>query len=144
MKGVKDQGRKARRIDVTGSSAPKIAGEVVAGALGADETGGHVHLEGSLPAFTALRDELRERLRSSGGRPKLAGTVRRQKVPMRESDWGVLTELAALLKERNVRASPGQVASAILHYYLNSPDVAHVRRSLANSRAGEGERAREG
>lgn len=63
----------------------------------------------------ALRLELSERRRSSGGRPALAGTDRRVKIPLSDEDWSRLAEMAGDMAADNFAPSPGQVAGILLH-----------------------------
>ena len=66
-------------------------------------------------ALLAVRTELARFLRSTGGRPSLEGTTRRQKIPLADADWADLQDLAAQLGTTAPRATAGQVASVILH-----------------------------
>ena len=66
-------------------------------------------------ALLAVRTELARFLRSTGGRPSLEGTTRRQKIPLADADWVQLQDLAAQLSPSTPRATAGQVASVILH-----------------------------
>lgn len=61
----------------------------------------------------SLQQEVRRRLRSSGGRPALEGAHRRKKIPLTDSDWKQLNDLA-----ESLQISPGQVASLLLHRIL--------------------------
>jgi len=68
----------------------------------------------------ALRAEVTSRLSSSGGRPSLDGTTRRQKIPLSDTDWALLEQLAENLADQEYRPSPSQVASILLHRALKS------------------------
>ena len=65
------------------------------------------HAPGSLLA--ELRQALAAALKSSGGRPTLEGTARRQKIPMSDPDWAKLEELARAFRAEGVHATAGQV-----------------------------------
>jgi hypothetical protein len=80
----------------------------------------------------ALREELVHRLQSSGGRPALAGTTRRAKIPLSDEEWGQLEELAAAIASPGFAPSAGQVASVLLSLSLHS----------VASRVGSGELSR--
>ena len=106
---VKSSSKKAREIDRT----------TVAEAIGAEdaqeiESG----LGGSPWALCGLRQELRKRLHSTGGRRSLKGTSRRQKIPLSEEDWKRLQEVAEAAQSEDVRPTPAQVASVLLHQAL--------------------------
>jgi hypothetical protein len=89
-------------------------------ALGAEESGASL-LEalGPLTLF-AVRQELANRLHSSGGRPALAGTTRRAKIPLSDAEWVQLEELAAALATPGFAPSAGQVASVLLSLSLHA------------------------
>jgi hypothetical protein len=66
-------------------------------------------------ALTSLREHLAAALKSSGGRPALEGTARRQKIPMSDSDWAKLEELALGFRADGVHVTAGQVGAQLLH-----------------------------
>jgi hypothetical protein len=73
---------------------------------------------GSPLTATALRQEVFARLTSSGGRPGLDGATIRPKVPMTPEDWTGLEQLAKAFADKGVKATPSQVASAIIHKHM--------------------------
>src|ERR1700731_1000706 len=84
-----------RPIRDSGSPLPRLEPAPVQQALGAEEgPGGLTEALAPLTLF-ALREELLNRLQSSGGRPALAGTTRRAKIPLSDDEWEKLEELAA-------------------------------------------------
>jgi hypothetical protein len=96
------------------STLPRIDPAAVQAALGAEadtET-----LEEVLAPLTlfAVREELINRLQSRGGRPALAGTTRRAKIPLTDQEWLQLEELAAAVASSGFSPSAGQVASVLL------------------------------
>jgi len=99
----------------------------VQSALGAHESGFVVRAIGSPLALTQVRQELMERLRSTGGRPSLADTSRRVKVPLGERQWQELEEIAAEVSTPEFAPSAGQIASVLITLSL---------RSLREDRAG--------
>ena len=103
-RAVRDMGPGPRRVE------PRD----VATAIGAEASG--ITLEDALAPVTlfALREELLGRLQSSGGRPGLAGATRRVKVPLGDTEWLELEELAAAISSPGFAPSAGQVASALL------------------------------
>jgi hypothetical protein len=70
----------------------------------------------ALPSpLTSLREHLAAALKSTGGRPALEGTARRQKIPMSDSDWAMLEELALGFRADGVHVTAGQVGAQLLH-----------------------------
>jgi len=98
----------------TSPKLPLLDPKVVARALGAEFTG--VRLEKSLAPITlaVVRAELYRRLRTRGGRPGLADTSRRTKIPLSDQQWAELEQLAAKLATPESSPSAGQVASVLL------------------------------
>ena len=93
---VRSTSRKAPKVRHAGRRAEKVSAAEVAEALGAERVGEAGRGGGPLALF-ALRQELASRLRSTGGRRRLAGTTRRQKIPLGEMDWLVLEYTAKTL-----------------------------------------------
>lgn len=109
-----------RPIRDTSSSLPPIGAEQVRKALGAEETAeGLAKMLAPVTLF-AVREELVKRLQSSGGRPALAGTTRRAKIPLSDEQWMQLEELAAVMTESGFAPSAGQVASVLLSLSLHA------------------------
>jgi len=80
----------------------------------------------------AVRQELLSRLTSTGGRPGLKGTTRRQKIPLDDEDWSRLQKIAEALNDDEVRPTPGQVASVLLHRLLENIDINGTTTTLGN------------
>lgn len=121
-----------RRIRDISPGAPRIDPAIVAEALGAEATDIAPGRRGS-PVFSfQVRTELLNRLRSSGGRPSLEGATRRVKIPVTDSQWQQLEDLAASFTDLGFVPSAGQVASVLLGLSLPSardePD--RIRREL--------------
>jgi len=125
MKRIKIIGKAQPLIRDTGPAQPLVDPSTVAEALGAAEIG-TVLDGGSPPSFAALRYELSQRLLSTGGRPALKGTDRRQKIPLGDDDWTRLCELAQRVADLDARPAPAQVASALLHLALANLDAAET------------------
>ena len=106
-----------RSIRHTGSRVRRVDPRDVAAALGA-EVDQQAAIKGSGLTTTALRQEVLSRLNSSGGRPGLEGASVRPKVPMTPEDWMALEQLARAFAEKGVKATPSQVASAIIHRHV--------------------------
>lgn len=120
----------SQRIRITSAGLKRIAptnprrrieADLMATALGAEPAPqAALATAGSPVTKLTLRAELHERLASQGGRPGLSGATRRQKIPLSETEWVKLEELAAELAEPSLRPSPGQVAGALLSTVLRS------------------------
>lgn len=108
-----------RPIQTTPSTIRKVDPAKVAAALGAEPTGERVPHAGPLTLY-ALRTELYRRRQSSGGRPGIAGTDQRVKIPVSDHDWARLEALAAELSGPGSSPSAGQVASILLSLALDS------------------------
>ena len=106
-----------RRIRHSGKTHPKVRPQEVAQALGAQEVE-QVSVGGSPHALHAIRADIANRLLSTGGRPSLVGTTRRQKIPLMPEDWTALERIADELSEPGHRITAGQVASALVHERL--------------------------
>lgn len=107
-----------RPIRHTGSRVRRVDPKNVAKALGADVDQRATAIKGSPLTTTALRQEVYSRLTSSGGRPGLDGATIRPKVPMTPEDWSALEQLAKAFADKGVKATPSQVASAIIHKHV--------------------------
>lgn len=106
----------------------------MARALGAEFIG-VVPKGGNLLSAYALRNELFDRLRSSGGRPSLEGTDIRTKVPMRKSSWEKLEGIAKAVETESFHPTASQVASvlldlAIAEYESDKVDIEQHAREL--------------
>ena len=109
------------RIVSTSRQAARVESATITDALGAErETTATPVLQGSPPALLALRQELCERLQSTGGRRGLEGATRRQKIPLSEADWQRLQQLAELSQTNGLRPTAGQVAGTLLHRALEA------------------------
>ncbi len=107
-----------RPIRHTGSRMRRVDSKKVAEALGAEVIQPASAIKGSPLTATALRQEVFSRLTSSGGRPGLDGATIRPKVPMTPEDWTALEQLAKAFADKGVKATPSQVASAIIHRHV--------------------------
>ena len=104
----------------TASTLPRIDPAQVQQALGAEEVPAAVAEAMAPLTLFALREELVNRLQSSGGRPALMGTTRRAKIPLSDDEWDKLEELAAAVGSPGFAPSAGQVAGVLLSLSLHS------------------------
>jgi hypothetical protein len=108
-----------RPIRDTATSLPRIDPAQVQQALGAEDSAeGLAQVLAPVTLF-AVREELVRRLQSRGGRPALAGTTRRAKIPLNDEEWEKLEELAAAIASPGFAPSAGQVASVLLTLSLH-------------------------
>jgi len=108
-----------KKIKHSGPKQKKIPAAQVAQLLGAEALPGLTkHKRGPLAA-AALREFVRRQLRSTGGRPALAGTDQvRRKVPLFREDLEKLELLARRFSDEKRKVSPLQVAACIVHRAL--------------------------
>lgn len=118
----------------TGAPPSRVEPSHVEAVLGAEETA--ERLEDILAPITllAVREELVKRLQSRGGRPALSGTTRRVKIPLRDTEWLALEEMAAAISSPGFAPSAGQVASVLLTLSVRSV-ASRVARSSGKSSA---------
>ena len=105
------------RIVDTGATEPRIDPDVFAAAIGAQRIGASA-AGGSPVSRAAVRQELARLLRSTGGRPGLEGSLRRQKIPLSDDEWVQLEYLSEVLEDSGIRATAGQVARVLLRLAL--------------------------
>jgi hypothetical protein len=112
---VIDKGKTKRAVN------PKI----VADALGAEDTGFRIGTKEGPISLLALRQFIAERLQSTGGRPKLAGTSKvRRKISFFEEDWDEILRLAEYYKEKNgLNVTSSQIAAALIHVGISGIDT---------------------
>jgi hypothetical protein len=91
----------------------RITPEEIEKGLGA-ERAGTVPSGGSPMSAYMVRQELFRRLRSTGGRPALDGADIKPKIPMRQSQWKKLEQLAKRVGTDTFHPTPAQLASVIL------------------------------
>ena len=108
------------RIRTTGNGQTRIDHAQVAAALGAELVEGTIQGNPGVVALYALRSELLRCRQSNGGRPGIAGTSQRLKIPLSDQDWTELEGLADQLSETGFAPSPGQIASVLLHAAIQS------------------------
>lgn len=121
-----------RRIATTGGTKRRVDRSNLQQQLGAAEVSRVQHAVDTPLGFVALRQELLESRRSTGGRPGFADAERR-KIPAAESVWRLVSDAAAEMAESGFHSSPAQVASAILSVAVHrlGPDLKRdVRQTL--------------
>jgi hypothetical protein len=108
------------RIRTAGNGQLRIDSSQVDAALGGEPVEGTIRGNPGVIALYALRSELLRCRQSSGGRPGIAGTNQRLKIPLSDQDWTELEGLADQLAETGFAPSPGQIASVLLHAAIES------------------------
>jgi hypothetical protein len=89
-----------------------------------------------LLGFLAVRQELIQKLRSSGGRPGFDNADRR-KIPITDPVWRIVAKAAEDMAEPGFNPTPSQVASALLSLAVRTmaPNTVHeVGHALKASR----------
>lgn len=134
---IRDTGSVLPRVRLADKPLRRIDPATVARALGAQSFPEPAPRRGPPHALLAVSQNLAALLRSSGGRPGLAGHTRRQKIPLTDSGWATLQELARTLQATGVHASAGQVAGVLLEQVLDevSKAVRQLSRRLTVSKA---------
>ena len=105
--------------------------DVFTAAIGATRIGAS-SMGGSPVSRTAVRQELARLLRSTGGRPGLEGSLRRQKIPLSGDEWVQLEYLSEVLEDSGITASAGQVARVL--WRSSAPPATTMRPPRAERR----------
>jgi hypothetical protein len=126
--------RTLRRIRHTGPVLRRLDPATIADALGADAAGLELRPRGSPVAVFQMRTALMSRLQASGGGPVLEGANRRIEIPVTDSQWQELEDLAASFSDVGFTPSPGQVASVLLSLALPlvKKETERLQRELAS------------
>jgi hypothetical protein len=113
---INDTSKTSPLIVSTSKTQRTIDPAEVAKALGAEEIPAAKRAPGGSPVSVfAVRQELFQRLRSTGGRPSLEGAGERKKIPLVEGDWEQLEKVARAVKMEGMQPTPAQVASILIH-----------------------------
>jgi len=105
----------------TSATLPGVDHSEIEVALGATASNRTTQHAGRF-SLSALQSSLMTELVSTGGRPGRQA-VSRKKVPLTQSEWQRLDDIARLLRLRGVNATSGQVAGILLHHSIN--EVVH-------------------
>jgi hypothetical protein len=124
-----------KRIRDTATPLPRVEASQVQAALGAEASAEGLAEALAPISLFALREELIERLQSSGGRPGLSGATRRAKIPLSDQQWQRLEELAAAVASPGFAPSAGQVASVLLTLSLDSVSSRAAPSGLGQGRS---------
>nr|WP_294507447.1 hypothetical protein [uncultured Rhodopila sp.] len=101
------------RVVLADAPKPRAGSAVIANALGAAEVADAPAQGGSPVSWYAIRAEVADRLRSTGGRPGLPGAEPR-KVTLTQEEWDMIRDLADAIAQPGFRPSAGQVAGVLL------------------------------
>ena len=121
-KAIKDIGITQRRV------SPKL----VAKDLGAESVGVEIDTRrGPISLFT-LRQFFVDRLKSTGGRPRLRGTRKvRSKISFFEEDLKKLKKIAMYYwEEGRINVTSSQIASALIHAEVSKIDTSKIKLKL--------------
>ena len=105
---IKVANKKARTIRSTSQQEPGIDPVQIEHGVGAEKVVLTASLKGSLYSLTALRQELAERICSTGRRRSMEGAIRRQKIPMTDEDWKRLEKRTELQKTTKPDRAPAK------------------------------------
>ena len=126
-------GKALERLNITGPALPRMEPDEFAVALGAEPFAEPRTKLLDLISLGELGNTLIKRLRSTGGRPALAGATERCKVPLTPDDVAKLEEIIAVMEaETGKRPALGQIASVILSIHLDSLRIADEITSAPN------------
>jgi len=123
------------RVLLTDAPKRRVSTADLAAAFGASEVVAAPASGGSPAAWFAVREEIAQRLRSTGGRPGLPDAEPR-KVTLTQHEWDMVKQLSEAIAEPGFRPSAGQVAGVLLGHAIRSahaslPAVAIRRRVIA-------------
>lgn len=113
-----------REIIDKGKPKRAVNPKAVAESLGAEDTGFRINVKDGPLSLLALRQFLSERLRSTGGRPALAGTSKvRRKISFLEEDWDEILKIADYYKrEKGLNVTGSHIAAALVHAGISNID----------------------
>ncbi len=111
-----------RPLRSTSKTVPRLDVPKIAEALGAEPSDVGFDFFGGPLCLKQVQDELRQRLKSTGGRPALSDASRRTKIPLNENQWGQLEEIATEVASPGFSPSAGQIASVLISLSLRSLD----------------------
>jgi hypothetical protein len=117
---IQNAARTHRKIKDTSQALPRLDETRISSALGAEPSKLSFSRGGGPLSMIQVRQELGRRLQSSGGRPALADTNLRTKIPLSESQWRELEEIAIEVASPGFSPSAGQVASVLISLSLHS------------------------
>jgi hypothetical protein len=118
-----------KKVKDKGATKRLIGHADFAKALGAQETDVEINTQLDPFSLSSLRQFLAGRLRSTGGRPRLEGTLKkRNKVPFFSEDWEILEMISKYYGEKEgLRVSSGQIASALIHTFISKIDTSSMK-----------------
>jgi hypothetical protein len=132
---IQDCGKTLPVIRDVSVAMPRIELDEVAMALAAEPCRESLQTRLGPISLLAVRQELLRRLRSTGGRPALAGATRRVKIPLSDQQWQQLEELAEEVLEDESAPSAGQVAGVLLSLSLESIAAQRADKDAKRQRA---------
>jgi hypothetical protein len=114
------------RVHDTSSRERRISSEFVR-----DSFGAHPVVSAKTMDLLQLRDLMKEMLQSQGGRPSLANSTDRVKVPKLASDWATIERITDRLGPQLVfKPSPAQVAAVMLHWAVTHMNDEDIRQAM--------------
>jgi hypothetical protein len=118
-----------RKIKDTGKTQRRVNPEIIAKALGAEDTGVELDTRKGTISLLTLRQFLLGKLSSTGGRPRLRGTRKtRSKISFFDEDWEKIELLSKYYREEEgINVTSSQIASALIHAELSKIDASKIK-----------------
>lgn len=107
----------------------RLSRKFLATALGAEDTGIRIDPDKKPISYSTLKLFLAERLRSTGGRPRLRGTRKiRNKISLFDDDWKKLEKISQYYRNKEgIKVTSTQIASALIHAEVERIDVSKMK-----------------
>jgi hypothetical protein len=115
-----------RLVDVSHKPPPVAVADVIT-ALGGRPLANKPTDDNAPLALPTIRNTLMQRLRTTGGRPALAGDGPRQRVQISVEDWQTIVDIANHIAVGHHKVSPAQVASVLIHVALQRIPESEIR-----------------
>ena len=126
---MKEISKMTKIIKIKDSTKRLVNPETLTKALRAENIGGEVDTTRGPISLFYLRQILVNKLRSSGGRPRLTGTQgKRSKISFFAGDLEELNRIAEYYREtEEIRVTSSQIAAAIIHAEISK----HMKSNVA-------------
>lgn len=119
------------RIKALPKQAPSLSHTEIASKFGAVFVGETKDKHNAIWTLAFIGKQLADRLRSTGGRPSLAGAGPKRKIPVDDDDWRRIQEISGVFK----KVAPSQVASIILHSALEKFSEDELEKAVERHKA---------
>ena len=125
-----------KKIKDTGKTQRRVNTEIIAKALGAEDTGVEIDTKKGPISLLTLRHFLLGKLSSTGGRPRLRGTRKtRSKISFFDEDWEKIELLSRYYREEEgINVTSSQIASALIHAEVSKIDTSKIKLKSQSAR----------